>query len=117
MNEYDAFPAPSEEPVFPTGNKELRFAAAIAIACLLLANFAVFHGYNLGFALAAAGCIVITTVYLLRSGCKPDLHSTPAALLLLLIPRLGYLLEQGSELCYSFLNKRPIYILKILGKE
>ena len=45
------------------------------------------------------------------------LHSTPAALLLLLIPRLGYLLEQGSELCYSFLNKRPIYILKILGKE
>ena len=97
MNEYDAFPAPSEEPVFPTGNKELRFAAAIAIACLLLANFAVFHGYNLGFALAAAGCIVITTVYLLRSGCKPDFYSTA-------------LLALSLVLCGSFVRSNDGFV-------
>lgn len=97
MSEYASYSVPYEEPVFPTGSKELRFGLAIAISCLLLANFTLFHGYNLGFALASAGCIVITTVYLLSRGCKPDFYSAA-------------LLGLSLVLCGSFVRSNDSFV-------
>lgn len=114
MSEYDGYPtpAPYEEPMFPTGSKELRFAAAILISCLLLANFSLFHGYNLGFALAAAGCIVITTVYLLRSGCRPDFYS--ASLLVLSLVLCGSFVRSNDGFV-KFVSKCFLLVAANLG--
>lgn len=74
-------PQEAPKPAFPTGKKEGLFALAILLSCLALCNFVLFGGFNLGFSIAAAACILFTFVYLVWAGCKPTGYS---ALLLLL---------------------------------
>lgn len=73
-------PVPPARPLgapfsFPTGKKELAFAAAILICGLLMTNFVLFGGFQLGFALTAVGSIVCSFVYLRCSGCKPGWYA------------------------------------------
>ena len=66
---------------FPTGRKELWFAAVMLLCGFALSNFVLFGGFNLGFAVAVFACICASAGYLLASGRK--LGAYPAALLLL----------------------------------
>ncbi len=64
---------------FPTGKREIRFCVAILLIALLLADFVIMGGFNLGFALACAGCIVCSSLYLRSS----KLRGYPLALIIL----------------------------------
>lgn len=66
-------PAPS--PSFPLGKKELLFALGALICGMLLCNFTLFGGWNLGFAIAVCGCLLCAFAYLLSTGCRPDPYS------------------------------------------
>ena len=66
---------PAVQMLFPTGQRELRFCAAILIAGILLANFVVYGGFNLGFAVMAVACVLCSAVYLLSSGRKISAYS------------------------------------------
>jgi len=66
---------------FPTGRKELWFAAVMLLCGLALANFLLFGGFNLGFAVAVFACICTSVGYLLTS--KRKLEAYPATLLVL----------------------------------
>lgn len=79
---YTHTPAP-QTPPFPTGKRELIFGLFGVIFSLLLCNFTLFGGFNLGFALAAIGCILCTAAYLYAGGFRLDGYS--AALLVLSI--------------------------------
>lgn len=72
---YYYAPAP-QEPPFPTGKRELIFGIFAVICSLLLCNFTLFGGFNLGFALAAIGCMACSVGYLRASGCRADGYST-----------------------------------------
>ncbi|MGN1000300.1 MAG: DUF4153 domain-containing protein [Faecousia sp.] len=61
-------PYPVKPEQFPTGSRELRFAGVTAVLSVFLANVLLMGGFRLGFALAAVGCILCATIYLLRSG-------------------------------------------------
>lgn len=65
----------------PIGKTELIFAVLAIFCGLILCNFTLFGGFNLGFAIGAVLCIGCLTGYLLRSGRKGDRYST--ALLIL----------------------------------
>ncbi len=87
MEQMNGYPMPPEspEPAYPTGKRELRLLiAAIAIG-VLLADFVVYSGFYLGFALISACGIVAATAYLLRCGCKPDGYSATLLVLSLVI--------------------------------
>ena len=67
------------DPIYPAERKETRFGIAIALCSLALANFFIFGGPNLGFAVATVVCLAISVAYLLSCGHK--LRGYPAALL------------------------------------
>lgn len=60
---------------FPTGKPELRFGLALLVTGVLLWNFLLFGGFNLGFALGAIAVLACSAGYLLASGCRPDWYS------------------------------------------
>lgn len=64
-----------QTPPFPTGKRELAFGVTIVILSLLLCNFTLFGGFNLGFAVAAIGCIACAVAYLYAGGCRLDGYS------------------------------------------
>ncbi len=64
---------------YPVQRKEGWFGTAIAVCSLALANFAIFGGLNLGFAVAGVVCLAISVAYILSCGRK--LRGYPAALL------------------------------------
>lgn len=72
-------------PYFPTGKKELRLCGIILLLSVLLADFVIYGGLNLGFALTAAGGVIAAWSYLRRSGCRPTGYSTALLLLSLVI--------------------------------
>lgn len=72
---YYYAPAP-QEPPFPTGKRELIFGIFAVICSLLLCNFTLFGGFNLGFALAAIACMACSVGYLYASGRRADGYST-----------------------------------------
>lgn len=73
-------PAPVQKaPPFPTGKRELIFGIFALICSLLLCNFTLFGGFNLGFALTATACIICSVSYLYAGGCR--LNGYSAALL------------------------------------
>ena len=77
---YYYVPAPvPREPPFPTGKKELIFGVFAVICGMLLCNFTLFGGFNLGFAIAAIACIACSVSYLYAGGCR--LNGYSAALL------------------------------------
>lgn len=77
---YTPIPVQPEAP-FPTGKRELIFGLFTVICSLLLCNFTLFGGFNLGFAIAAVACIACSVGYLRAGGCRADGYS--AALLTL----------------------------------
>lgn len=72
-NSYYQPPQPPKP--FSSGSKELILAVLVVIASLLAVNFTLYGGFNLGFAAAALISMLICTVYLLLSGCKPTPYS------------------------------------------
>ena len=80
---YNWNPPPS--PSFPVGKKELLFAAGALLCGMMLCNFTLFGGWNLGFALAAWGCIFCAFGYLFCTGCRPDPYSVSLLVLCLCI--------------------------------
>ena len=66
---------PPEGSYFPTGKRETRLGIVLAVAAVLLADFIIYGGFQLGFAVLAAVSIVATAVYLLRGGCKLTAYS------------------------------------------
>ena len=72
---YTPAPVP-QEPPFPTGKRELIFGIFAVICGLLLCNFTVFGGFNLGFAIAAIACIACSLGYLHAGGCRLNSYST-----------------------------------------
>ncbi len=66
-------------PAFGTGKRELRLLTAVGILSVLLADFVLFGGFCLGFALTSAGLLIAAVWYLLSSGRK--LKPYPAVLL------------------------------------
>lgn len=73
---------PPEPPApFPLGKRELVFGVLLCAACLLAVNFTFFGGFNLGFAIGAVLCILISMFYLLSRGFKSGVY--PMTLLFL----------------------------------
>lgn len=66
---------------YPTGGKDLLFGGLILVLSLALCNFTLYGGFNLGFAMGAAACILCSAGYLLLKGRK--LRFYPAAILTL----------------------------------
>ena len=87
MDQVNGYPMPPEgvEAPFDTGKRELRFLAAVTVISILLVNFVLYGGFYLGFTIVSACSIVAATVYLLRSGCKPDGYSATLLVLSLVI--------------------------------
>lgn len=75
-------PPPVRKPfLFPTGGKELVFALLALVCGLMMCNFVLFGGFELGFAIAMCAYIVFAAGYLLASGGRLRFYS---CLLLLL---------------------------------
>ena len=68
-------PPPAEAPAFATGKRELRLWWVLLILSVLGADFALFGGFGLGFALIAISLIIVPWVYLKRSGRKISAYS------------------------------------------
>lgn len=68
------YPAPPvvQEPPFTTGKRELIFGLLIMVCSLLLCNFTLFGGFNLGFALSAMACMACSVGYLRAAGRRLD---------------------------------------------
>jgi len=66
---------------FPTGKKEVITALILLLICVFLADFMVYGGLNLGFALTCIGCILCSFLYLFKSGCRPTGYSTSLLIL------------------------------------
>ena len=81
----DAAPLSPDRPFFPSGGKEIALCALMLILSVLLVNFGIWGGLNLGFALAGVAIVAATTVYLIRSGRRPGLYSGALLLLSLVI--------------------------------
>lgn len=81
---YYYTPAPPISP-FPTGKRELIFGIFAVICCLLLCNFTLFGGFNLGFAIGTIACITCAAGYLLAAGCRADGYSATLLLISVVI--------------------------------
>lgn len=66
-------------PAFGTGKRELRLLTAVGVLSVLLADFVLYGGFCLGFALTNGGLLIAAVWYLLASGRK--LKPYPAVLL------------------------------------
>ena len=88
VQNYYYTPVPPAPP-YPTGKRELIFGILTVIFSLLLCDFTMFGGFNLGFTLAAVACMACTVGYLYASGHR--LNGYSAALLgLSVIIALGF---------------------------
>ena len=74
---------PSRE--YPTGGKELVFSLGILLSALVLCNFILNGGFNLGFAIGAGLCLLCSTGYLLLKGRKLTPYPSTILLLCLII--------------------------------
>lgn len=55
---------------FPAGKPEIRLLIAITLTAVLLADFVIYGGLNLGFAITGIACIVLSNFYLCTNGSK-----------------------------------------------
>lgn len=60
-------PAPVVQP-YPAGKRELGFGAAVLLSCILLWDFILYGGFNLGYALGSIAVMACSVWYLLRCG-------------------------------------------------
>ena len=94
-----AFP-PYREPLkvtYPTGRRELIFAACILIFSCLSCNCLIYAGANLGFAVGVMGMLLSTAAYLWACGRKPDWY-TATLLALCLVIAAAYLRSGDGSL-------------------
>ncbi len=75
MYEQPFPPNPQRAAPFPTGLRELIFGACVLFCALLLSNFTLYGGFNLGFAIGICLCILCSAAYLIASGCRPTAYS------------------------------------------
>lgn len=70
-------PTPPAEPAsaFPTSRKELIYGLLALICSLMLCNFVIYGGFQLGFAIAMCAYILCAAGYLLASGAKLSVYS------------------------------------------
>ncbi|MBE6923947.1 MAG: DUF4173 domain-containing protein [Ruminococcaceae bacterium] len=68
-------PPVREKTIFPAGKNELLFGLFAIIFGLLLCNFTLFGGFNVGFSITAILCIYVSVGYLVASGCRPSAYS------------------------------------------
>lgn len=76
---------PPQPRVHSTGRREVGYALVILFFAVFLCNSVLYAGFHLGFAIAAAGVVVTSFVYLLSAGHRPGLYSTALAALSLVI--------------------------------
>lgn len=74
---------------YPTGKQDLRFGLVILLCSLALANFVLFAGFQLGYAVMQILCILVSCLYLWRCGRKPGFYSG-ALLILSLVITAGF---------------------------
>ena len=82
-------PAPPADPSFPTGRPEFRCLGISVVLGILLGNFLLFGGFQLGFALVSAALILFVGICLLRRGHR-------------LTPYCAALLTLSLVICGSF---------------
>lgn len=70
---------------YAMGHREGGFAMMIAIFAVFLCNCLIYSGLHLGFAIACAGTVVTTFVYLLSKGFKPTVYSLALTVLSLAV--------------------------------
>lgn len=81
--------APSRLDQYAAGRKELIFALFAMICSLLVCNFTLFGGFNLGFGIAMSGYILCGALYILSSGGRFTPYSA-ALLVLSLVITAGF---------------------------
>jgi len=87
-NEWEAVPERKSLP-YPTAKREWLFAAGMLIVAMALANFVLYGGFSLGFAIGTVVMTVITALYLLSHGHKLTGYSS-ALLILSLVITAGF---------------------------
>ncbi len=88
MDSYEEY-LQRQQLVYPAGKRELLFGLLILACSLAMANFTVFGGLNLGFAVMQCLCIVLPAAYLRASGRKLGGYKS-ALLILSLVIALGF---------------------------
>lgn len=103
MEPINGYPMPPEQEAakLETGKKELRFLVFAIVIGVLQANFMLYGGFYLGFALISAGSIMGATVYLLRNGCRMNGYS-------------GTLLILSLVICGSFLRSNDGFVKAVM---
>lgn len=61
---------------FPTGGAELFFGLFALVASMMLCNFTIFGGFNLGFGIAMCASILCAVGYLLAAGGRLNVYSS-----------------------------------------
>lgn len=83
---YQVPPGGIREPQeYPAGPRELLFGAGILVLSMLLCNFVIYGGVNLGFALGSVLAVLCSSAYLMVSGRKLTLYSGSLLILNLFI--------------------------------
>lgn len=80
----NSFPPVPEQRAFPVEKKDLLFLLFIGISSLAMCNF-ILYGFNLGYAIAACGCILSSALYLHARGMKGNWYSRAVLGLCLII--------------------------------
>lgn len=70
---------------FPTGKREVILLVAIAVCGILMADFILYGGFNVGFALISMAVSALSFFYLRRSGCKGGAYANALFVLTLII--------------------------------
>lgn len=76
---------PPVQVLFPTGRREIWLCLLTAILAVAMADFVIYGGFQLGFGITAAGCILCAAGYLLACGKRLDGYSGALLVLSLVI--------------------------------
>lgn len=82
-------------PKFTAQGHELVFGGVIALLSVLMCNFVLFRGFNLGFSVAAVALILCSWIYLKKAGSKFGWYEK-ALLVLSLVIALGFARSDDS---------------------
>lgn len=72
---------PRRMELYPAGKREMVFLVLAVICGLMIANFVIFGGFQLGFAVASILCVCFSAGYLVCSGLRPTAYSAVVMIL------------------------------------